>query len=126
MQRHAAIGGDIVQTHEAMTAIARIVRHHHERFDGAGYPDRLRGMEIPIGARIIAVADAFSAMTSNRVYRAAIPADAAWDELRRQAGSQFDPAVVELFAHVVDIGRVMTPEEMTVIPQVTRSSSRRP
>jgi putative two-component system response regulator len=110
MQRHSEIGGAIVQTHEAMTEIARIVRHHHERFDGTGYPDRLVAADIPLGARIIAVADAFSAMTTNRVYRAAIPAEAAWQELRTNAGSQFDPAIVELFEQVVDIDGLVARE----------------
>jgi len=110
MQRHAAIGGDIVQTHEAMTDIARIVRHHHERFDGTGYPDRLVALDIPLGARIIAVADAFSAMTTHRVYRAAIPVEAAWAELRKYAGTQFDPAIVELFEQAVDIGGLVARE----------------
>ena len=110
MQRHAEIGGAIVQTHEAMTEIARIVRHHHERFDGKGYPDRLVAMDIPLGARIISVADAFSAMTTNRVYRAALPIEEAWAELRRHSGTQFDPAIVELFEKVVDIGDLVTRE----------------
>jgi putative two-component system response regulator len=110
MQRHAEIGGSIVQTHEAMTGIARIVRHHHERFDGKGYPDRLVGADIPLGARIIAVADAFSAMTTDRVYRAAIAVEAAWDELRRNAGSQFDPAIVELFEQAIDVDDLVARE----------------
>jgi putative two-component system response regulator len=110
MQRHAEIGGAIVQTHDAMTAIAQIVRHHHERFDGTGYPDRLAAMDIPLGARIIAVADAFSAMTTNRIYRAAIPIEAAWAELRKHAGTQFDPAIVELFEKAVDIGELVARE----------------
>ena len=110
MQRHAEIGGAIVQTHEAMTEIARIVRHHHERFDGKGYPDRLVGSDIPLGARIIAVADAFSAMTTDRVYRAAIPVEAAWKELGKNAGSQFDPAIVELFEQVVDVDDLVVRE----------------
>jgi response regulator RpfG family c-di-GMP phosphodiesterase len=97
MQRHSEIGGSIVQTHEAMTEIARIVRHHHERYDGAGYPDRLAGDDIPLGARIISVADAFSAMTNNRVYRKAISEEQAWEEIHRNSGSQFDPAIVELY-----------------------------
>ena len=98
IQRHAALGAEIVQAHEALGAIAQIVRHHHERFDGRGYPDRLTGSGIPIGARIIAVCDAFDAMTTDRVYRSAIAVDAAWAEIRRHAGGQFDPQVVEAFA----------------------------
>lgn len=102
MQRHSELGEGIVRTHEAMGEIATIVRHHHERFDGTGYPDGLAGSAIPIGARIIAVADAFSAMTNDRVYRWAIGVEEAWLELRRHAGRQFDPQIVELFAEAVD------------------------
>jgi response regulator RpfG family c-di-GMP phosphodiesterase len=123
MQRHAAIGGDIVQTHEAMTDIARIVRHHHERFDGTGYPDRLVGLDIPLGARIIAVADAFSAMTTNRVYRAAIPVEAAWAELRKYAGTQFDSAIVELFEQAVDIGGLVAREAAAAAQPIGRSTT---
>jgi putative two-component system response regulator len=103
MQRHAEIGGSIVQTHESMEGIAKIVRHHHERFDGDGYPDRLVGEAIPLGARIITIADAFSAMTNDRVYRKAIPVEQAWEEVRRNSGSQFDPAIVELFEVAVAV-----------------------
>jgi putative nucleotidyltransferase with HDIG domain len=102
MQRHAELGADIVSTHEHMAGIADIVRHHHERWDGAGYPSHLFRDQTPIGARIIAVADAFSAMTSDRVYRQALTLDAAWDELHRGSGSQFDPEIVRLFEHVVE------------------------
>ena len=109
MQRHSEIGAAIVQTHEAMTEIARIVHHHHERFDGRGYPDRLAGPEIPLGARIISVADAFSAMTNDRVYRKAIGEEAAWDEIRRNSGSQFDPEIVELFEAAVAMDRQYPP-----------------
>ncbi len=97
MQRHAEIGAAVVQTHEAMTDIAQIVRHHHERFDGQGYPDRLARDEIPLGARIISIADAYSAMTNDRVYRKAVPPDQAWDRVRANAGTQFDPALVEIY-----------------------------
>jgi len=102
IKRHSEIGASIVSTHEGMTGIARIVRHHHERWDGAGYPHGLAGAAIPIGARIIAVADAFSAMTTDRVYRAALPIEEAWAELARNAGSQFDPAIVEVFPAAVE------------------------
>jgi putative two-component system response regulator len=101
MQRHAEIGGDIVSTHEAMADIAAIVRHHHERFDGRGYPARLVGAAIPIGARIIAVADSLSAQTSDRPYRRAIPLDEAWAEIERHRGTQFDPDVVERFGTLI-------------------------
>ena len=102
MRRHSEIGGAILEVHDAMADIAQIVRHHHERWDGCGYPDALVGTAVPIGGRIIAVADAFSAMTSNRVYRPALPLDRAWAELRAHSGTQFDPEIVAVFEQVVD------------------------
>jgi response regulator RpfG family c-di-GMP phosphodiesterase len=101
MQRHAEIGGDIVSTHVSMAGIAAIVRHHHERFDGRGYPDRLERDAIPLGARIISIADALSAQTTDRPYRKARPLDEAWEEIERHSGSQFDPAIVELFSTLI-------------------------
>jgi putative two-component system response regulator len=102
MRRHSEIGAAILEVHEAMVDIAQVVRHHHERWDGRGYPDALVGSAIPLGGRIIAVADAFNAMTSDRIYRPAMPYDRAWAELRAHAGSQFDPQIVEVFGQVVD------------------------
>jgi putative nucleotidyltransferase with HDIG domain len=102
MRRHSEIGAAILEVHDAMADIARIVRNHHERWDGRGYPDRLASTQIPLGARIIAVADAYSAMTSDRVYRAALPVDRAWAELRAHSGTQFDPEIVAVFEQVVD------------------------
>ena len=102
MKRHPEIGAAIVDTHAEMAGIAAIVRHHHERWDGRGYPYGLAGDEIPLGARIIAVADAFNAMTIDCVYRTALPLEQAWAELRRNAGTQFDPAVVEAFESSID------------------------
>jgi response regulator RpfG family c-di-GMP phosphodiesterase len=81
----------------ALAGCAKFVRASHERFDGSGYPDGLAGEEIPLGARIISVCDAFDAMTSDRPYRSAMSAEVALDELRRCAGSQFDPVVVAAF-----------------------------
>ena len=102
MRRHSEIGAAILEVHEAMSEIAQIVRHHHERWDGRGYPDALVGTGIPLGGRIIAVADAFSAMTSDRIYRPALPLDRAWGELRAHSGTQFDPDIVAAFEQVVD------------------------
>jgi response regulator RpfG family c-di-GMP phosphodiesterase len=82
--------------------ILPIIRHHHERYDGKGYPDGLRGREIPLGARVIAVVDAYVAMISHRAHRKALPAEQALAELVLQAGQQFDPEVVEMFQRVVD------------------------
>ncbi len=104
MRRHSEIGAAVLDVHEAMSDIAQIVRHHHERWDGLGYPAAFAGADIPLGGRIIAVADAFSAMTGDRVYRPALPLDRAWAELRTHAGSQFDPEIVEAFELVVDEG----------------------
>jgi putative two-component system response regulator len=109
MQRHAAIGGDIVSTHVAMAGIASVVRHHHERYDGLGYPDHLVGDAIPLGARIIAIADAISAMTNDRPYHRATSLDEAWAEVQRGSGRQFDPAVVEVYREVVGTDIVDAP-----------------
>jgi putative two-component system response regulator len=102
MRRHSEIGAAILEVHDAMADIAQIVRHHHERWDGRGYPDALVGAAIPLGGRIIAVADAFSAMVSDRIYRPALPVERAWSELRAHAGSQFDAEIVAVFEQVVD------------------------
>ncbi|HEX7490145.1 MAG TPA: HD domain-containing phosphohydrolase, partial [Candidatus Limnocylindrales bacterium] len=102
MRRHSEIGAAILEVHDAMREISQIVRHHHERWDGRGYPDAMVGSAIPLGGRIIAVADAFSAMTSDRIYRAALPMDRAWDELKAHSGTQFDPEIIAVFEQVVD------------------------
>ncbi len=97
MSRHTILGERILAAAAALRPVARLVRSSHERFDGAGYPDGLRGDGIPLGARIIFVCDAFDAMTSERSYSSAVAVDEAIAELRACAGSQFDPAVVEAF-----------------------------
>jgi diguanylate cyclase (GGDEF)-like protein len=100
MHRHTIIGQRVLDGAPALRDVALLVRSSHERVDGAGYPDGLRGAEIPIGARIIAVCDAFDAMTHDRPYDRATPAGAAIAELWRCAGSQFDPEVVAAFEAV--------------------------
>jgi len=98
--RHTLIGERILGAALALRPVARLVRSSHERWDGDGYPDGLAGEEIPLGARIVIVCDAFDAMTSDRPYQRALPEVAALEELRRCAGTQFDPAVVEAFCRV--------------------------
>jgi HD-GYP domain-containing protein (c-di-GMP phosphodiesterase class II) len=85
-----------------LSEVGLVVRGHHERWDGGGYPDGLVGEEIPLAARIICACDAYSAMTTNRSYRAAMPAADALTELRRCAGSQFDPVVVSALGAVLE------------------------
>jgi diguanylate cyclase (GGDEF)-like protein len=97
MHEHSVIGERILATVPALRGVGLLVRHSHESWDGSGYPDRLQGTAIPLGARIITVCDAFDAMTSQRPYAAPTSVDEALAELRRCAGTQFDPAVVEAF-----------------------------
>jgi diguanylate cyclase (GGDEF)-like protein len=101
IRRHTVIGERIVRAAPSLAHTADLVRWHHERPDGTGYPDALPADEIPVGARIIAVADVFDAMVSDRPYRAGRTVEAALAELRRCAGTQFDPAVVDAFTAVV-------------------------
>jgi diguanylate cyclase (GGDEF)-like protein len=101
MREHTIVGDRILSAAPALEGAAKLVRASHERYDGRGYPDQLMGEEIPLGARIIAVCDAFHAMTSDRPYRPAVPVQEALEELRRCASQQFDPAVVHAFARVV-------------------------
>jgi HD-GYP domain-containing protein (c-di-GMP phosphodiesterase class II) len=101
MREHTIVGDRILSAAPALEGVAKLVRASHERFDGRGYPDQLRGEEIPLGARIIAVCDAFHAMTSDRPYRPTLAVQEALDELHRCAGAQFDPAVVRVFALIV-------------------------
>lgn len=97
MRRHPVIGYEMLKGVSFLAEPAEIVHHHHERYDGKGYPRGLARDEIPLGARIFAVADTFDAMTSDRPYRRALPWEAAHDEIVRHGGSQFDPRVVEAF-----------------------------
>jgi HD-GYP domain-containing protein (c-di-GMP phosphodiesterase class II) len=97
---HPKIGQVVLEQAGALRDAATIVLHHHEWYDGRGYPHGLAGGDIPIGARIVSIVDAYEAMVAGRPYRAAIDHDAAIAELRRQAGVQFDPELVEVFASV--------------------------
>ena len=101
MERHSEIGERILTKVEAYADVALIVRHHHERLDGEGYPDKLRGEEIPLVSRIIAVADAYNAMTSDRPYRKAMAYEVARDRLLQAMGSQFFVEPVVAFLSVL-------------------------
>ena len=100
MRRHARIGYDLVKSISFLAGAAEIVLTHHERFDGSGYPQKMKGDEIPFGARIFAVADTLDAMTSDRPYRAALPLQAAQEVIERGSGTLFDPLVAAAFLRV--------------------------
>jgi diguanylate cyclase (GGDEF)-like protein len=106
MREHVVIGEHLVRQVPELADAASGVRHHHERWDGTGYPDRLSGDAIPLAARIVAVVDAYSAMTSPRVYSKARSTFAAVAELERCAGSHFDPAVVAAFVRVLEVAGI--------------------
>jgi putative two-component system response regulator len=106
MQRHPVIGAEILRPLRLGGLIGPIVRGHHEWWDGSGYPDQLRGEAIPLGARIVSVADAYDAMTHARPYRAALSLDEARAEVARTRGTQFDPELVDLL-----LGQLDTTEE---------------
>jgi putative two-component system response regulator len=96
-KRHTLMGERILMAFEPFRPCLKIIRHHHEWFDGKGYPDGLSGQNIDLSARIVALSDAFDAMTSSRPYREALPLEIALSELKRGKASQFDPLLVDLF-----------------------------
>lgn len=115
-KRHAALGGELLEKFPLFQKGAIYVRHHHERWDGAGYPDGLKGQAIPVGARILAVADSFQAMTEQRPYRDPLPLSVALNQLREGSGTQFDPEVVAAFLRVhKHSANVPNPEPSVVV-----------
>lgn len=106
MRQHPVVGERIVERVSGMEDVAKAIRHEHEHWNGGGYPDSLRGQEIPLASRIVLCCDAFHAMTSNRPYRKAMAFESARAELLRCAGSQFDPTVVEAFLRALDKGDI--------------------
>lgn len=101
VKKHSELGEYMLRPLKFLKDEKPIIRHHHERFDGTGYPDGLKGKAIPLGSSIIAVADAFDAMTSDRPYKPIYPMDKAVEELQRYSGTQFDPSVVETFLKLI-------------------------
>lgn len=102
IRQHPVIGSDILKTIELMPELTKGARWHHERYDGTGYPDRLKGEEIPECARIIGVADAYDAMTSKRSYRAILSQDAVRQEIEKGKGIQFDPKFADIMLQMID------------------------
>jgi putative nucleotidyltransferase with HDIG domain len=101
MEAHPARGAEMLERYPAFARGAAIVRSHHERFDGQGYPDKIRGTDIPFGARVIAVADSFDAMVSDRPYRKGMPWERAAGILSAGRGTQWDPELVAAFLHII-------------------------
>ncbi|MEK6545206.1 MAG: HD domain-containing phosphohydrolase [Nitrospinota bacterium] len=113
IKTHPDIGVKIICNLPDVEGICNIIRHHHERFDGYGYPDSLKGEEIPLGSRILFVADTFEAMTNLRPYREALSVTKAIEELKNCAGTQFDPKVVGTFIDIL--------KEKKVSPELTKN-----
>ena len=106
MKTHTVIGAEILKDITFVPHIVEVARNHHERYDGTGYCAGLKGEEIPLDARIIGIADAFDAMTANRVYRKQLDLDFVIGELKRCSGTQFDPKLVEIMLSLIDDGSI--------------------
>ena len=103
VKRHTLKGYEILMEVDGMEEIAKIVKHHHERWDGNGYPDGLREEQIPFESRILAITDAFDAMTSARPYRAPLSVEEALKEISENGGTQFDPNLARIFVQMIMI-----------------------
>lgn len=108
IQRHTLIGADILKDITLIEHVAEVAHYHHERYDGTGYPEGIAGEEIPIEARIVAVADSYDAMNSKRIYRNALEKEKIIEELESCSGTQFDPVIAELFVRLIREGKVDT------------------
>ena len=125
MKVHPLVGAEILERVAFPYPVAPIVRSHHERWDGSGYPEGLKGDEIPIGARILAAVDCLDALASDRQYRPAVPLTAAMEKVKEKAGSWFDPSVVEVLARrYVELERVALMQEEPIVPQSLSKSVR--
>jgi putative nucleotidyltransferase with HDIG domain len=122
VQEHSDMGARIIESIPFLKDLVPVVRYHHERWDGSGYPHFLSGERIPLLARVLAVADAFEAMTSDRPYRRAMDVPDAVAELRRNAGSQFDPRIVEALLAAVEAGEVRAEEAAQERPRGSRGA----
>ena len=115
---HVELGVEIIEPLDGLSEVATIVKHHHERVDGTGYPDGLKGDEIPFGSRVIAVADTIDAMRSARPYRSAMSLEDAIAELRRARGCQLDPEIVDAAISILDRGKRTVQPKPEVQPEL--------
>ncbi len=111
IQSHTVVGSEILKNVTSIPEVENVARHHHERYDGHGYPDHLKGEEIPISARIVGIADAYDAMNSDRVYRKALPKKVIREEIIKGKGSQFDPELVDVFIKLFDEDKLDVKED---------------
>jgi putative two-component system response regulator len=118
MRTHTVIGDNLLEPIDLLAAVRPLVRHHHERWDGLGYPDGLAGEDIPLGARIMGVADAVEAMSARRVYREPLPEPAIVQELERGRGTQWDPSIVDLVLRLIETDAISFSAEGLRISQV--------
>jgi len=112
MDTHPLVGESILRPIAQLRNVAIIIRNHHERWDGAGYPDGLVGEHIPIGSRILALADTFDAMTSQRPYRGSLPAAKAREEIAGHLGTQFDPTIGQTFIDMIGAGEILSEDQV--------------
>ena len=126
IKSHPVVGAQILAPVSTFSKHVAGIKHHHEMYDGSGYPDRLKGVEIPLHARIVCLADAFDAMTSTRPYRVALPIEFAMQEMKKMAGIQFCPECVDAFIRVLKTSGVLEGEAVDEAAQVAPPSAGAP
>lgn len=114
VREHPVIGSRIVGEIDDLSEVAEVIKHHHERFDGTGYPGQLKGTEIPLFSRLLAIVDAYESLINDRIYRKAVDREEAIAELRRSSGTQFDPELLELFIEEISKEKKPEPEPALV------------
>ena len=123
IKSHTTTGAEILKSITTVVGAVQVARHHHERYDGTGYPDHLKGEDIPIMARVVCIADAYDAMNSKRIYRNSMSKDYIREELLKCSGTQFDPNMVEAFVKVLDEGKLDEYVENNVRIQMAENSA---
>ena len=114
IKSHTIVGSDILKNMIAVPGASEVAKHHHERYDGKGYPDKLSGEDIPLNARIVCIADSYDAMSSDRIYRKALSPDIIREELVKGRGTQFDPVLLDEFLKLVDDNKLKISDTLTI------------